>query len=372
MRLVLDWDGTVTERDTLHMAIERFGDLDVFHALEAADRARADAERGDRGRDGDDHARRFDEVLDWLLETVTVPPGVRGARREHDPLIVSAGFRELILPVLEREGVTAEVVANSLEPAASGWRSVFLAREACAVCGEPCKRVALAGAGPFAYVGDGVSDRCVSLAAERVFARDGLARWLDERGAATSRSPTCTTSGAHSTPSGDRATIGGMALLALPQPYDFDASTERFRSLRRRPREPLARRRPAPRRRRAARCASRRRRAVCSIEPCDAAIAGHGVLARSELPLDLDGFWGWAAADPVLAALASRLRGYRPPLVADRWEMLVTSITAQQVSLHSAFAVRSRLIERFGVGYGRGVGVPVARADRRGERERDP
>ena len=27
MRLVLDWDGTVTERDTLHLAIERFGDL---------------------------------------------------------------------------------------------------------------------------------------------------------------------------------------------------------------------------------------------------------------------------------------------------------------------------------------------------------
>ena len=35
---------------------------------------------------------------------------------------------------------------------------------------------------PFAYVGDGVSDRCVSLAAERVFARDGLARWLDGQG----------------------------------------------------------------------------------------------------------------------------------------------------------------------------------------------
>ena len=29
MRVVLDWDGTVTERDTLHMAIERFGDLEV-------------------------------------------------------------------------------------------------------------------------------------------------------------------------------------------------------------------------------------------------------------------------------------------------------------------------------------------------------
>jgi DNA-3-methyladenine glycosylase II len=53
----------------------------------------------------------------------------------------------------------------------------------------------------------------------------------------------------------------------------------------------------------------------------------------------------------VLAALRVPLAGYRPPLVPDRWEMLVTSITAQQVSLHSAFAVRSRLIGRFGVRY---------------------
>ena len=65
-------------------------------------------------------------------------------------------------------------------------------------------------------------------------------------------------------------------------------------------------------------------------------------------PFDLDGFWAWAEAEPVLGALRAPLEGYRPPLVPDRWEMLVTSITAQQVSLHSAFAIRSRLIERFG------------------------
>ena len=33
--LVIDWDGTVTETDTLHLVIERFGDLDVFRAMEA-------------------------------------------------------------------------------------------------------------------------------------------------------------------------------------------------------------------------------------------------------------------------------------------------------------------------------------------------
>ena len=50
------------------------------------------------------------------------------------------------------------------------------------MCGERCKRAAVAGLGPFAYVGDGVSDRCVSLAAERRFARDGLAAWFEEQG----------------------------------------------------------------------------------------------------------------------------------------------------------------------------------------------
>jgi DNA-3-methyladenine glycosylase II len=50
----------------------------------------------------------------------------------------------------------------------------------------------------------------------------------------------------------------------------------------------------------------------------------------------------------VLARLVHRLRGLRPPLNTDPYETLVTSITAQQVSLFSAFAVRNRLIERFG------------------------
>ena len=63
---------------------------------------------------------------------------------------------------------------------------------------------------------------------------------------------------------------------------------------------------------------------------------------------DLDAFYAWAASDPVLHPLAVRLAGLRPPLAPDPFEALVSSITAQQVSLFSAFAIRSRLIERFG------------------------
>jgi 2-hydroxy-3-keto-5-methylthiopentenyl-1-phosphate phosphatase len=181
MRLILDWDGTVTERDTLHMAIERFGDLDVFHALERQIGRELTLNEVIEVEMGTICAS-LDEVLTWLLETVTIRPGFAELVAEHDPLIISAGFRELILPVLERERLTADLVANSLDPDPAGWRSTFLERHACPVCGEPCKRVALAGVGPFTYVGDGISDRCVSLAADRVFARDGLARWLDASG----------------------------------------------------------------------------------------------------------------------------------------------------------------------------------------------
>jgi 3-methyladenine DNA glycosylase/8-oxoguanine DNA glycosylase len=63
---------------------------------------------------------------------------------------------------------------------------------------------------------------------------------------------------------------------------------------------------------------------------------------------DLAAFSDWAADDSVLALLVERLSGFRPPLAPDPFEALVSSITAQQVSLFSAFAIRSRLIERFG------------------------
>ena len=75
----------------------------------------------------------------------------------------------------------ARVVANTVVAEPTGWRATFRDRPLCDVCGERCKRGAVAGLDPFAYVGDGISDRCVSLAAERRFARRSLAVWLDEQ-----------------------------------------------------------------------------------------------------------------------------------------------------------------------------------------------
>src|SRR5205807_1071338 len=65
-------------------------------------------------------------------------------------------------------------------------------------------------------------------------------------------------------------------------------------------------------------------------------------------PFDLSGFYRLAKSDPVLAGLVEPLYGMRPTLAPTPLEMLVGSISAQQVNLQFAFACRARLVRRYG------------------------
>jgi 2-hydroxy-3-keto-5-methylthiopentenyl-1-phosphate phosphatase len=183
MRVVVDWDGTVTETDGLHLVLLEFGDEQIYDAAESK-----------LGREltlNEVIALEFEsvraplpQVAGWMRERVRVRPGFAELARAHDPLVVSSGFHELIAPILERERIELEVVANRLDPRSDGWHVVFREAATCLECGEPCKRSDVVGLDDFVYVGDGFSDRCVALAASRVFARDGLARYLDAKGVA--------------------------------------------------------------------------------------------------------------------------------------------------------------------------------------------
>ena len=169
----------MTEVDSLHMVLLEFGDTGVYERAEH-----------DLGRTLTLHEvievefatvrTPLDEVTAWLVENARVRPGFRELVDRFHPLVVSSGFHELIEPVLAREGVRVELRANRLDPRPDGWRVLWRDESVCPVCGEPCKRASAAN-GPFVYVGDGYSDRCVALAATRVFARDGLAEYLDEQ-----------------------------------------------------------------------------------------------------------------------------------------------------------------------------------------------
>jgi 3-methyladenine DNA glycosylase/8-oxoguanine DNA glycosylase len=139
---------------------------------------------------------------------------------------------------------------------------------------------------------------------------------------------------------------GTTVLLALPDPYDFALSTERFRAFG----DDLVNRFQAGA---LYRFVAGRELAIAPA-PGGVEVAG---LDQASLPalerllglgFDLDAFARFAGADPVLGGIVERLRGLRPPLVPDPFESLVTTVIAQQVSLRSALAIRNRLVRRFG------------------------
>ena len=126
----------------------------------------------------------LEDVVAWVLENVRVRPGLPELVERFHPLVVSSGLHELIEPVLGREGVEVELLANRAVPSPDGWRVIWRDESVCPVCGQACKRRTLPAEGPIVYVGDGYSDRCAALAADRVFATRGLAQYLDELGVA--------------------------------------------------------------------------------------------------------------------------------------------------------------------------------------------
>ena len=83
------------------------------------------------------------------------------------------------------------------------------------------------------------------------------------------------------------------------------------------------------------------------LEPLDAETEA---VARKLLGFEFDllGFYAWAAGEERIAPLVVRFAGFRPTLSPDPFEMLVSAIAAQQVSLFAALAIRNRFVERFG------------------------
>ncbi len=179
--LIVDWDGTITERDSLLMVLEEFGDWEECERLGDLLFAGKITLREEIERQFATVRAPLDEVVAWTVDNVRVRPGLPELAALR-PIVVSSGFHELIDPVLAREGVTVELHANRVEARSEGWRPIWRELPVCAVCGQPCKRADLPADGQVVYVGDGYSDRCAALAADRVFARRGLAAYLDQQG----------------------------------------------------------------------------------------------------------------------------------------------------------------------------------------------
>jgi DNA-3-methyladenine glycosylase II len=146
-----------------------------------------------------------------------------------------------------------------------------------------------------------------------------------------------------------------MAFLAMPQPFDFEHTTERFRvfgpDLANLWREGGLHRVVGTREVRIEAAPG-----GVDVEPLDGETLP---VVRKLLGAEFD-LEAFAPADPILARLRTQLDGFRPTLAPDPFEMLVGAITAQQISLFAAFAVRNRFVERYGIRAEHAYAFPTA------------
>jgi DNA-3-methyladenine glycosylase II len=148
-----------------------------------------------------------------------------------------------------------------------------------------------------------------------------------------------------------------VALVEIPEPFDFALSTARFRAFgldRATVWEDAALYRAVGGRELRIAAAE----GGVDVEPLDAETEA---VVRKVLGLEFDlvAFSAWAAGEERLAPLVVRFAGFRPTLAPDPFEMLVGAITAQQVSLFAALAIRNRFVERLGERAGRVCAFPT-------------
>lgn len=190
--IVCDFDGTITEQDSLDLVVHRYapevwerveerlrtGEIDLLHAMHEEFR----------------HVRALEsEVVDFAVREAVIRQGfpefVRWVEeRGHRLVVVSSGFRVLIDPILAAAGLQSlHVHAGDALFTPQGTTLSFppSAKDCIGRCGH-CKSETIAAHAPFpgpvVYVGDGYSDRCAAQEADIVFARRSLASFLDRQG----------------------------------------------------------------------------------------------------------------------------------------------------------------------------------------------
>jgi 2-hydroxy-3-keto-5-methylthiopentenyl-1-phosphate phosphatase len=184
--IAVDFDGTITVRDTLHVIVERYGTPGVWERIEPRLRAGEITLEEAMEEEFAGVSASLADVCDLVLREAPVREGFAelvdwAAAEGHALVVVSAGFRSVIDAVLGAAGLVGlDVRANDAVFAAGGTTLVWAERgERCGRCARHCKRhdirLRMAGGRSLVYVGDGLSDSCAARMGELVFARAGLA-----------------------------------------------------------------------------------------------------------------------------------------------------------------------------------------------------
>ena len=183
IHLITDFDGTITDRDTLEFLLDRYGSPEWVTIENQVEQDKISVDEA------------FQQQM--ALLRVSMEDALAAVRKERNVdktfgecaesiihaggrvSIVSAGFREIIDYML-RDKITDSVAvyANSLEVTDGRWKVIPSPspkiRGLCTHCKRYWVEQAKAAGDFVVYAGNGYTDRCPAEAAQRVFARDVL------------------------------------------------------------------------------------------------------------------------------------------------------------------------------------------------------
>jgi 2-hydroxy-3-keto-5-methylthiopentenyl-1-phosphate phosphatase len=189
MLFVVDFDGTLSLRDSVDALLERYAPAE-WHAIEA-EWVQGNITAKECMRRQIRMVMANEIQLERFFETIRLDPSFlpfsRYAQSFAQIAIVSDGIGRAIHTALESAGFPGiPVFANRLSFANGHWELDFPNSDArCAVGSGVCKCVVaqgLAGASaqPVVLIGDGRSDMCLAARADYVFAKDSLARHCEK------------------------------------------------------------------------------------------------------------------------------------------------------------------------------------------------
>lgn len=190
VHIFTDFDGTVTEKDTLiFLTTQLGGGPKLIETLGRLVREGQLTLRDCIAGEMRSIRAPFDEAVRLLREQVQVDPGfvpfVAWCEAQQLPLtVLSAGFREIIeLFIPAQNFPRLEILANSIRPdEQKGWQCVFrdkthFGHDKTAALREAKKK------GLYTiFIGDGLSDRAPAEIADEVFAKHSLAEYCREQG----------------------------------------------------------------------------------------------------------------------------------------------------------------------------------------------
>lgn len=190
MIFIVDFDGTITRRDTVDALLEAFADP-AWRAIETEwlaghiDSRRCMAEQLALVK------VRWPQLMRFLA-SVEIEPSFAGfyheARKVGIPVIVSDGL-DMAIDYLMRSGALPQMpfFANRAKLASQGLHLSFPHAAADCTIGSGVCKCAVARSytrcfgGATVLIGDGMSDKCIASRADYVFAKGALARFCDER-----------------------------------------------------------------------------------------------------------------------------------------------------------------------------------------------